>query len=59
MNRQPETITLYQDLCDLIEVVDLGETLLLIQRDDKGNADSVALGNEQCEALRKILEGRR
>lgn len=55
---QPETATLFEDLHDLIEVIDMGEVLVLIQRDDKGQSDSIAIGPQQAAALLKILEAR-
>lgn len=55
MTTQPDTIQLTSANTETIEVIDLGEAVVLMQADETGEVQSVTLDVSQALQLSKLL----
>lgn len=56
--QQPNTMTITAPNADTLEVVDLGETFVLLQKDETGDTNSIAITGEQLEGLLNYVRSR-
>lgn len=54
MATRPDSTVLTDDNHDPVEVLDLGDVLVLFQRDEKGETQTITLGPKQLEALKAL-----
>ena len=52
--QQPQTLTVHDNNFDPVEIVDMGDHVVLMQRDETGEANSIVLGGAALEELRSI-----
>lgn len=53
MTDQPNTRTVTEPGFEAVEIIDMGDHLILLQRDEAGEANSVVIGPETIELIRK------
>ena len=53
---QPETIQITSTVAETIELIDLGETIVLMQPDETGEVQSITVDRQQALKLATILQ---
>lgn len=59
--KQPTTLQVVETGFDTVEIVDCGDHVVLMQRDETGEANSIVLGPQALEELRAlaVMQGAR